>query len=333
MQELTIDSVDGCPDWVRNHPVLQPWEEGRLKLESRVHSWRREYSPSVCDTVFADDCDESEMVFRRQLNCWVYHWKTAGEDVDGQLVAESIENGKGYMGGGDLGGNPLFDLVLALAVTRRHSKAAARFQDELFDDAKEHAARLAPVFSREDPLEWWTEFFDELGGFSGRPPKLDRYDGRVGLRRWVPIILWNFLRNLLRKRGRRKAKEGELPEEVRDVNQREIPMEQQEDFATLSAIFRSAYEKLTPEEATLLSLTYDEGLSNLEVAGLLAVNPGTATRRRQRAERRFRDLLLEEAERRSESLETLRDRVAAAGADFACVLFSVLENGDEEAGS
>ncbi len=299
-------------------------------MDKRLHSWRREYSSSVCDQVFAGDCEDSRVLFQRHWECWIHHWQTAGQEVDGETVAESIEKGVGYVGGGDLGGNPLFDLVLALAVTRRHSRAASRFQDEFFEEAKCHARKLAAVFSREDPLEWWTEFFDELGGFSGRPAKLDRYNGRTSLRRWVPIVLWNYLRNLLRKRGRRNAKEGTLPDTVRDAKQEEIPVEEQENFATLSAIFRSAYEQLSSEDASLLSLYYDEGLSNLEVASLLAINPGTATRRRKRAEQRFRELLLQEAEQRNESLQSLQERIASAGVDFASLLFSVVENRDEE---
>lgn len=323
-QEFSIRSVDDCPAWVRSHPRLQPWKQGRLIIQDRLQAWRAEYSPSVHDEALADDSVEVQTTNSRQLHCWVYHWQTAGESVDGEAVAESIEKGIGFKGDGDLGGNPVFDLALAAAMIGRHNKAAARFHDDYFRDSQQHAARVADVFAKEDAMEWWTEFIDELAGYSGQKAKLASFDGRVAVRRWLWIVRWNFLRSLLRKRNRRLAKEDELPEVVEDVRVQETTMDQQEHFLILSDIFRAAYQSLPPDDATVLAMVYSEGLSNLQTAALLGINPGNAARRRQRAERKFRTQLEQQADENKESLASLFERLQSTRTDFASQLFQII---------
>jgi RNA polymerase sigma factor (sigma-70 family) len=305
---------------------VQPWTEGRRKIESRLHGWRQEYSPSVHDNALESDGEECQQILKRQLNCWVYHWHTAGEEADGYAVATSIEQGTGFQGNGDLGGNPLFDVCLAVAVTCGHSRAAACFEEQHFQDSKKDAAKLAEVFEKEDAMDWWSGFLVALSGSHGKRAKLESFDGRVGLRRWLKIVRCNYLRNLLRERNRLAAREQALPESLCDRRVAEVPMEQQETLAILTDIFRAAYKQLEPDAAVILAMVYKERLTNLQVASLLGINPGTATRRRQKSEDRFRELLSEQMQARGESLQSLGDLVAGMRADFASLLFEILGN-------
>ena len=110
-------------------------------------------------------------------------------------------------------------------------------------------------------------------------------------------------------------------------------MEQSEDLATLAAVFRAAYRQLAATDASLLAMYYAEGLTNLNVASILGISPGTATRRRQRAEQSLRDLLQQEAENQNESLASLWERLETTRGDFANALFRTLAESHEEAGS
>ena len=123
---------------------------------------------------------------------------------------------------------------------------------------------------------------DHLAGYHGKPAKLDKFYGRCALRKWLRTVFYNFIRQGSKRRTKERAKENldsvtapDLPPAV-DSSLRET-------LALFVAAFRVALEKLEPNDRLVVALVHGEGIQQKAVAAVLNVDPGTVTRRLQKA--------------------------------------------------
>ncbi|MBN2293281.1 MAG: hypothetical protein JXM70_12695 [Pirellulales bacterium] len=133
--------------------------------------------------------------------CLRYHWKQAVVDngeVTSAAVAEHLQEGRGYRRGGQLGGDPMRDVVLAEAMTARDGRAPTVFEADYYGFSCGLAGRLNRRLV-DNPDEWWNEFLDHLAGYSKQPGRLEKFAGRCGLQNWLGTVLWNFLRRWIRR--------------------------------------------------------------------------------------------------------------------------------------
>ena len=85
------------------------------------------------------------------------------KQADGWQVAEQIRQGKGYKKNGQLGGDPLRDVVLAQAIQLKDERALAVFAREYQPFIVAQVRRFQPA--GQDPTPCWNDLLIELGGY------------------------------------------------------------------------------------------------------------------------------------------------------------------------
>lgn len=322
--------------WLERQPGMAPWKKGCAMVSETLDAWLAEYSECVCDQVITRKHDAHSVYADRLWGCWSHHWhqaaeKTPGGRIDGEEVARQIRAGRGWLRGGRLGGDPLRDVVLAVAMPRKDERAVECFQAEYFDFLRRLAGRRRQCFYQE-PDPWWNDFLDFLAGYTTSAPKLDRFQGRCALRNWLGTVLWNFL-------GRWDGAPAEGMQTIEDGRVGHQPEPRVDDLEPCLELFaglvRQALDELPKQDRLVLCLLYVEGLQLKEVARIVGKHPGNAGKQRDKALARLRERLLELAAERSqeqiygECLEALD----IAPRDFGDAVYEALrESHEEEAG-
>jgi len=259
--------------WLESHPSMQPWEEGCRRVVRLLEDCLRRYSEMVRERAIGGADVDRPIYMARLWQCLGYHWRDAlglaagGEQIAASQVAERIAAGRGYRRGEQLGGDPLRDVVLAVAMVRNDQRAPRIFQEDYYPFACGLAAKMHKRLAA-DPDSWWTDLLDHLAGYSGRPATLDRFWGRSALRNWLGTVVWNFLR-------RWRLSTGESPEMDDIPGPSPLPSESLDRFAE---IVRLAVATLSARQRLMLALIYVDGLKQNEAATVLGVHPGQVTR-------------------------------------------------------
>ena len=312
--------------WLLRQPEINSWERACACLAEQLERWLREYSKPLCEQVVAEKHPEYPSYVNRLWRCWGYHWlQAAGKSPDGKIrgqeVAERIRAGKGYSRGGRLGGDPLRDVVLAVALGMKENEAAICFQTDYYDFSRHLAGKQNHRFMH-DVDDWWNEFVDFLAGYTQPPGKLERFIGKCALRNWLGTVLWNFLR-------RRPLPEGINGDDLPDnPTSPADDVAQQECLALFTRLVAEAFDKLPKDDRLLLRLLYVDGLQLKQAAAVIGVVPGQASRRRGRAIQRFQQLLSEQVadSEREESYQDCLQYLMEDPRDFAVALCDVLED-------
>ena len=189
------------PDWLAEREGYFPWESvGRQKVWKRVEKLYWDSAFEVYDNPDANPFTEESHLALKLLNCWLFHWEQAGAETDGEFVAQSVADGRGFVGNGNLGGNPFFDLVFADALCAWQNRAAKRFMaDCSIYLVNVVYKRFAPVRQGQrlvvEGLDWESAFLMYLTGFDSRnaEPPLKSYRGYSGLKHWLTRALCIFL--------------------------------------------------------------------------------------------------------------------------------------------
>lgn len=276
MQEL----LDAASDWLQSQPGIHPWSRGRTRIAEQICKWVCQYASAACDRVPADGEPLWQECTAKIWNCWEYHWRQAvelaGSPVDGFAVAAQLESGMGLQGGGRLGGNPVEDVVLAVAVLHQEPKAIERFTERFQGKAVRVAMKSNPRVA-EDEEDWWCQLLVHLMGLGDRPGKLQKYAGRCGLWNWLARVAQNFSARW----GSVISGDSELLERLIVLG--ENPAEESECQKLLANAVREAIGGLSPEQGTLLYFLFAENLPGKDVAVILGVHPGSVTRRKDKA--------------------------------------------------
>jgi len=304
--------------WLADHPSMQPWDDGCRQLVELLDVCLRQYSELVRERP-ADQTDTERLFYLARLwQCLGYHWRDAlglpptvgppdkspsrtaahatiggasahrPPSADGHITAEQVARqiaaGQGYKDGGRLGGDPLRDIVLAVAMVRKDGRAPRVFRDDYFALAVAMAAKLNYRLAADtDP--WWSELLDHLAGYTRPKAKLDKFDGRCALRYWLGIVIHRFLRSWLFPSS---------PDSVPDDSP-DKPPPPSESLKLFAQIVRKAVELLLDDDRLLLALIYVDGLQNKEAAAMLDIHEGTASRRHEKALPRFQSSIIQQA--------------------------------------
>lgn len=289
--EHKLHTLDACPDWVRTHPDFEPLREIRDCYARHAPKVRDEKPP-----VLAGD----DILVARLLTCLVSHWEKLGQERSHVEVVAQLEAGKGS-DGGDLGGRPLFDLVLCAALCDLQKKAGDYYGANVLPKILSTARYAQLLYGMQPSDDWQGDFYCyliETGRENLRP--LDRFRGLAGLVPWLRKRLVYFIGNRFRKESRYKDKVGDEarlgvnPDEPSPLegfrDNKGTPLENAA-LRELTVLIRDcmteALAKLTPNERLRLGFCYGDERQNQWVARFFGEENYRTTRERQRAEKRF----------------------------------------------
>ncbi len=323
-------------DWLQRQPNMTPWEQGCMTLEEQIDRWLKEYSAGVCEEVVTRRHAAHAVFVGRLWGCWSYHWHQAADRaprrrIEGPHVAEQIRAGRGWLRGGRLGGDPLRDTVLAVAMPLGDDRAVACFQSEYFDFLRRLAGKQRQRFYQ-DPDAWWNEFLDHLAGYTQPNPRLARFQGRSGLRNWLGTVLWYFLRRRDKTPAHRTQP---LDEDRVDGARPDVEAELGQCLEFFVERVREALGALSKEDRLVLYLLYVDRLKLKEVARIVGKHAGNVGKQRDRALGRLRRALAGRARDRGreELYEECLELRGVAPKDFADALIEALRaTCDEETG-
>ncbi|PHR95731.1 MAG: hypothetical protein COA78_29625 [Blastopirellula sp.] len=306
--------------------ISQKWSPGKKAADSLLSSsiaGLSSCSKSVCDETVTSAQPLHSVYLTRLWTCWSHHWAQAAEteQIEGCQVAKHIQNGRGYRKGGNLGGDPLRDVVLAVAITNKANRAAEQFEADYFEYAKKLSGKVNTRFPN-DTDDWWNEFLDYLAGYTKPSGKLDRFEGKCALKNWLGTVLWNFLR-------RRPLPEGASRNEhsATTVDQASEDIDRMECVGLFREIIEAALADLTPQERLLLAWLYIDGLQGNQAAAILGVHPGTVVHRRDRALLRLREFTVKHAESKQKraSFQDCLEQIPGSQTDYATALIEALK--------
>lgn len=341
-----IYALAACPNWLRTRDDYDPWEtKGRAYFSKRLDDWQSDYSSKVFDSS-ARAAESKTTLVEKMFSCWIFHWESAGTDQKGEVVAESIIEGKGYLRGGNLGGNPLFDLVFSEALQSNQSSAAARYNScfnkllrkkaAMFNDGRLNCP------DAETP-EWWYDFFSylahprELRNGTLAKPKLASFGGRCGLRNWIVRPFLQFLPDWIKDNlptapgvsGGDDEPTTPEPQEPPKPSE-SLPEKWKALQKRLRGAARRALSELAPEDALNIRYFFVDKTSNNSIARLLGVAPTTASLRRATALKKYRAALRDALKNDPEVNEALKGDLEIGAADIGSVFFDVFQSNDDE---
>lgn len=269
-------------------------------LERKIASLVCVYSIDVCEKE-VDPPHEHFTEYREFLFvCIQFHAEQAGKvgaiEID---IIHPLQEGRSPIDGSSLGGNPLRDGVLATAMLTKETKAVLVFEEDYFAYLKEIAYRVQVRFGN-DPHEWWNEFLDFLAGYTSSNGKLRNFQGKCALRHWLRVVLWNFLRSLLRREPS-TITAAELSEDIPMQESSVKKIELQESIEVFRSLVREAVKTLTHRERLLLSMIHIDKVRKKDIAAVFQVHPGQIGRWEEAAIAQFRSEL-------DTRLENLRDK-------------------------
>ena len=331
LQKDPLDMFSQSQSWLTRQPGMQPLDPGIHRLLKQIDGWLAEYSRHVCEQEVSESQEDYPKYSTRLWNCWSYHWQQAAEGeadgrIDGVEVARHIQAGRGYRKGGKLGGDPLRDVVLAVAMTLKDSQAPVRFESEFQEFCELLAAKKIGPELRHSGDQWWNDFLDHLAGYTHTKPKLDKFAGKCALRNWLGTVLWRFLFDWMKANSNKGGDDALLSDIVAEEVEEDPARQECRTF--FAQIVGEAFQRLRAEERLTLQLLLIDGLPNKEVAHLLRVDPGTMSRRKNRALGNLHKVLQEVlAEKNQEqSFADCMEYISRGGArDFATALFEFLQ--------
>jgi len=323
--EWLCEALDPDRDWLGCQPRMNPWPDGCAMVRLQLDDWLAEYTWPLLERMQLGD---HSAYGTRLWGCWRHHWrqaakKAAGRAADGQQVGARIRAGRGYSGGGQLGGDPLADIVLTTAMLKHERRAIDEFQEQYFQYAQRIAGRVDKRFAAA-PDEWWNELLDFLGGYSRQHGKLEKFDGRSALPIWLRIVVWNFLRRRPLPRGEIETPP-EPPEKPTPEPSEQVAIDECKEL--FGQFVRAALSELPDRERLVLCLLHVDRLKLKDVARILGVHPGNAARRCERARNQLRELMQQHASimQRGASYEACLELLMEEPKDFAAVLYEALE--------
>lgn len=304
-------------------------EANSSAFESRIGFLVSTYSTDVCERAVekAEDCYPH--YHERLFDCLCFHADQAAPPVMADALIEALQNGRDYSKGTQLGGNPLRDCVLAVAMLLKDVRAVVIFEEDYFGYMKAIAYRVRSNFGN-DPADWWNDFLDFLSGYTHSRGKLDNFKGKCALRYWLRVVLWNFLQ-------RRPIPDNSV--DVSDVLT--SPMLERDNMATAEtlAVFGDlvgqALMALTSRERLLLSMVYIDQLLKKDIAAIFQVHPGQITRWTETAMERFREAVSQQLSRtdRQDRREEIIEEIGNDPQLFSTTLVETLRKFNEKEGT
>ena len=312
--EGIAEMITHCESWLKDQPGMQPFELAVIVLTDCLEEWFSTYSHKVCDR----DPDKIQSIhspcLERLWKCWSHHWKLGIESqasgvVDGSEVAADIQAERRWNDKSDLGGDPLRDVVLAVAMVAMHNRAVQCFTSEYYEYSRQLALRNVGMRYRntsESAEDWWNEFLKHLSGLDKKSASLDRFNGESSLFQWLPTVVRNFLASLQRSEKNLASRltagaEGDqlaafsntsVHKDYKGESESTSESDEgihEESFLLLFQVLRKVCDALPSRERLVLQYLYVDGLPLKQVAAVLGVHSGNAGRTRDRAVGRIQE--------------------------------------------
>ncbi len=299
MNEQIVYIFSDDKAWLGGRPDMIPWDEGTLQLAEQLRNWVEEYSRPVCEAVVTDDHDRWADYMNRLWGCLGYHWQQAVDEnskIAAAAVAERLQEGRGYRRGGKLGGDPMRDVVLSVAMTAGDGRAPTVFETDYYGFSRGLAGRLNRRLA-DNPDEWWNELLDHLAGYTKQPGRLEKFAGRCGLQNWLGTVLWNFLRRWIQHESKLTGSP-ENDDMDQKLGSTDDTTACDESLQCFVALVRETLDTLPKDDLLLLKMCFLEGLKQKDVATVLGIHSGNVTRRLKKALGQFRDNIEEAAAKR-----------------------------------
>jgi RNA polymerase sigma factor (sigma-70 family) len=293
---MAADLFEDDRSWLRQQPGMTSWKEGCARLRGQMESWLDEYSTSICGDRQAPTQAVRPVFIKRLWECWRHHWNDAlslapDGKADGGMVAHQIRQGRGFKKNGQLGGDPLRDVVLAQAIQLKDERALALFTEEFQAFIVTQLRRFQPG---QDPTPCWNDLLIELGGYLRPPGKLARYSGACALRHWLRTVAQRWFLS------RRKAERPQASLDEMAVMPADNSTEQQETLVVTPECLRLFKQRvadtlmqLSPRDRLLLLLRFSEGMQGKDIAGVVGIAPGNVSRALEKALLSLREALEE----------------------------------------
>lgn len=238
----------------------------------------------------------------------IYHWRCTWElcrqfepSVSGSVVLRLLQSGKRptvcYQtenSAKSMGGNPLRDLVLAIGAIHRTDRAIEGLLTEYRPVFDTEARR---VLGRGTPIADWEELVSRLLFSRGKlretrqsaksvaTPLLSRYRGYTSLQNWFRPVVRNFLTDAWRHLTAGRTAERHFAERHAQRLRSAGSMENlghEHPLEPLRAPLRRAAGRLSAAEREILRWACQSDLRNFELARMLGVAPGHASRLKHR---------------------------------------------------
>jgi RNA polymerase sigma-70 factor (ECF subfamily) len=184
------------------------------------------------------------------------------------------------------------DLYLAQACAAA-DPVALRILDEQF--LARIPAMLARHRARESADEIRQLIREKL--LVGSPPRIVEFGGRSPLAAWLRVVVMRAASNFTRGAKQTTPVDEDVLGALAEVPELRVLEDRYKQ--AFRAAFRAAFERLAPEERTLLRLHFVDGASVRKLAPILGVSTATAGRRVLAAQTRLGELALHELGERS----------------------------------
>ena len=288
-------------------------------FERNISSLIGVYSVAVCEREITETNDHY-VVYRDWLVvCLRFHVEKSLRTIDESI--RRLQEERSPADETPLGGNPLRDGVLTIALLTKENKAIIVFENDYLNYLTGIAFRVHPLLGN-DPDEWWNEFLDFLAGYSHTNGKLKKYQGKCALRFWLRVVLWNFLR-----RRPIPTAAAEMVEDVSVPETNKDDLELNETIALFTSIVRDSLQTMPERDRLLLALIYIDNLRKKDIAAVFQVHPGQIGRREEAAVRKFRNEIYARIDRLSkkDSTEEIMGGIADNPKEFSEALARALK--------
>lgn len=287
------------------------------------------YSLEVCERIIVDSADGYPSYRDCLDGCLRFHAERTPQGLLAEIgtLIRPLQEGRSPSDGAAMGGNPLRDCVLAVAMLLNESKAVGVFEDDYSAYLRGVAYKVRSNFGN-DPAEWWDEFLDFLAGYTHVNGKLKKYQGKSALRFWLRVVLWNFLR-----RRPIPGAATELTESTPMAAPETDELALDDSLRVFTKLVRDSLATMRDKDRLLLSMIYIDNLLKKDIAGVFQVHPGQVGRWQEAALDHFRKTLFSLLERlpRKELYEEIMGGIVNNPKEFSEALADALQKlrGDE----
>lgn len=274
---------------------MQPWDKSCASLREQLDAWLHNYSTELEIRCFTPRQANRFCCATRLWHCWRHHWQQAvqasqAQTCDGTSVAEHLLNGRKHDGSGNLGGNPLRDVVLACAVQNRDPQATEYFSREYHDWSLRMAGAIHTRHAAHD--DWYHDLVDRLAGYTNPPGKLGQFVGRCSLKTWLGTVVKNYVRGL--PAAVAQSDDDEQQQERAAAGSATDELLSRECLQLFERRIAQAVAELPPDDRSLLYFAFVEQVPGIDLARMFGVDPGTITRRKTKALGRTNELLTQD---------------------------------------
>ena len=262
--------------WLANDDDLSS-NEAEVAVIRDVHEIAQRLARKLRGHEIENEEDHLDVYAARIGRCLEYHCSRMAEFESVQLrhAIKSIETG--HLSYGQVQANILEEVVLAQALELGENRAAEVFEADYMPIARAIAGRVGGQRAVDAVENLMAELIMPR---EDRPPKLSTFLGKTPMAAWLRAVVANYWISQTRRKMPRTGTE--IPEQTAETTLgSNIDRQHCEDL--LQPVFAEAVGQLSVDDRVMLKTLILDGVPQNRMAASLGINPGTLTRRRQKA--------------------------------------------------